>query len=212
MKKRAVFKEISSYVNQNKLQYFAVVICVVLGMVTGTFVAVSLSEEGFKSLSRYMENFVSAYNLQPVSKVQVFKASVYNNIKSILFLWFFGLWVGFIPFTLLQMGIKGYKLGFSGAFLIQAYKGKGVLFALLTLMPQLAVTLPALVVYSVFTMKYAMALRTVRSSRKNGELRRDMYLRGLLCIAAIAIVALISSLLDAFVVPPLLKPICSFLI
>lgn len=202
---------IIGYLADNRMHYIAVALILLAGAAAGAVSAVSVSGDKYESLHKYLNNFVSVYNLQPVSKLSIFKTSVYGNIKLILFLWISGLWIGLIPFAALQMGIKGFKLGFSSAFFVLSYKGKGLLFAFAALLPQLMLLVPALTVFTVFNIKYALSLHRMRDRNSRDLLKRDMYLRNFLCMTGITVIAVFCSFVDAFVVPPVLKPLCSFL-
>ncbi len=208
--KTRLIKTLTEYIKDNKRQYAVVIAALLIGTVLGSFSATMLDSGQFESLSSYTDNFISSYNLQPISKTGVFLSSVIANIKTVFFLWLSGLWVGLIPFTLFQTGVKGYKLGFSTAFLVSAYNGKGLVFAILSMLPQVLIFLPALTVYAVFSIKYSISVKRLRHSTSS-QLRKDMYFRNALCTLGILIVMVICSLCDAYVIPPVLKPVCSYL-
>lgn len=210
--KKHLIRTITDYILDNKRQYAVVICALLMGVILGSVSAASVSGEQYENLDNYMESFVSSYNLQSISKLGVFLSSVATNLKTVFFLWISGMWVGLIPFTIFQIGVKGYKMGFSVSFLISVYKGRGILFAITTLMPQIMLFLPALTVYAVFSIKYAFAMKKIRSRNGGTDMvRRDMYFRNFLCTAALVLIMLICSLFDAYVIPTMLKPICSYI-
>ena len=184
-------------------------LCLVSGTVIGSLSAASLNDDRFKVLGSYINNFTSAYSIQSVSYGEIFRFSLYNNIKLLLFMWISGLWIGFIPFGLFQLGLKGYKLAYTMFFLIQLYRVKGILFALVAVIPQILIMLPMLVCYSVFNINSAVSFYKLRQKGQGFYAQKELYLKNLLCIVAVAIVFLISSLIDAFVIPTMLRPVCS---
>ncbi len=210
MKKR-IFGSIAEHILDNKRCYMIAVAALLIGLVLGSVSAVSLGGEQYTSLSSFTDNFISSYNLQPVSKTGIFTASVMGNIKTVFLLWVSGLWIGFIPFAVFQLALKGYKLGFSAAFFVSAYKGKGILFAVMSLMPQLIILMPILTMYTVFNIKYAISARQLRTRTASDTVRRDMCMRNFLCVLGVVAAVLLCSIFDAFVVPPVLKPVCSYL-
>ncbi len=211
MRKRRLLQSAADCFADNRIQYLSVIFVLILGAVIGSVSAAAMNSEKYDELSRYMESFASAFNLQPISGARIFKASLYNNIKLVLILWVSSLWIGLIPLALLQIGIKGYKMGFSTAFLIQLYRGKGLIFAAVAVMPQVVLLIPALTVYAVFGMKYAASLHRLRGQGGGRGVLKEMYLRSLVCIVGITAVTAVCALFDAFVVPPMLKPVCSFI-
>ncbi len=208
MKRKYILRSLRDYILDNKLYYMIVGIAVVLGIIVGSISAVSMNAENYESLNEYVNNFISAYNLQPVNRANIFETSFLGNLKLILFLCFSGFWVGFIPFTVLQMSIKSYKLGFSIAFFVMAYRGQGIIFSLMSLMPQILILMPALVIYAVFNIKYAISIQKLRMRRISSVIRREMYFRSFLCLIAMLGVATVCSFFDAFVISAVLKPIC----
>lgn len=211
MKKNHFMKNVTDYISDNRLQFFFVVVSLVLGTVIGSLSALSLEPKSYENLSLYLRNFVSSYNIQPISKADIFRFSVYNNIKVVLILWLSGLWVWLIPLGLVQMGVKGYKLGFTTVLMLQIYRGKGLLLTFVSIIPQVLVLIPALIIYTVFNMNFALSLRKIRMKGQSVATHKEMYLRNLLFLMGTIAVLILCSLIDAFVVPPVLKPICSFL-
>ncbi len=169
-----------------------------------------MKTDAYKNLNIYIDNFLSVYNLQPINRLEIFKTSFYSNTKMVLFLWVCGLWVGLIPFAIIQMGIKGYKIGFSIAFFVQAYQGKGIIFIFLSMMPQIFILIPALMIYTVFNIKYSLSIHKLNERKSILSVRKDMYLRNFLCIIGIILVIILCSFIDSFVISAMLKPVCYF--
>lgn len=211
MKKYGVLRIFTDYVTRNRLQFLFAILCLVSGTVIGSLSAASLNDEKFNILSSYINNFTSAYGIQSVSHGEVFSFSLYNKIKLLLFMWISGLWTGLIPFGLFQLGLKGYKLAYTTFFLIQLHRGSGIIFALVAVIPQILIMLPTLICYSVFNINSAISFRRLRQKGQGFYVQKELCLRNLLCLVAVVVVFVISSLIDAFVVPAMLKPVCSLL-
>lgn len=211
MRKLNLRRTFAEHLADNKLQYTAVIAVLALGTVVGAVSAAAMNDENLKALGDYTDGFATAFSLSPIGGMNVFRASMYENIKLVLFLWLSGLWIGLIPIALLQIGIRGFKLGFTTAFMVHMYKLKGLAFAVVSVMPQLVLLIPAAAVYAVFGIKYAMALHKI-GRQGSRFVMREMYIRSFLCIVGITAVAALCSLADAFVVPPVLRPVCSLLV
>lgn len=209
MKKYGFLKIFTDFVIRNRLQFLFVALCLASGTIIGSLSAASLDDESFNALSSYINNFTSAFSIQSVSHGEIFRFSIYNNIKLLLFMWISGIGIWLIPFGLFQLGLKGYKLAYTMFFLIQLYRGKGILFALVAVIPQILIMLPTLVCYSVFNINSAVSFYKLRQKGQGFYAQKELYLKNLLCIVAVAIVFLISSLIDAFVIPAMLRPVCS---
>ncbi len=210
MKKLHIKRQILKFMTDNKWQIFVVCFSLIAGIAVGSIFSMYISEENSKATEEYINNFVSAYNLQSVDAAEVFKFSAYNNIKVVLFIWLFGLWAGFLPLCVLQIGFKGYKIGFSTALFVHIFGFKGTLLAFLSSMPQLLVVVPALVLYSIFSINFAVSAGKIKSRGSLPKVRNDMYIKNLVCLLIMIAVSLVIALIDGYIMPSVLKPICSF--
>lgn len=210
MRKVHIKRRVIEYALNNKWQLLVVIFSLMAGTLIGSVFSVSMESESLDAMEKYINNFVSAYNLQPINNMEVFRFSVYNNIKTVLFLWISGLWIGFLPLAVFQVGLKGYKLGFSTALFVKSFKTKGIIFALISSIPQLLIVIPMVIIYAVFNInfslfRYGKLGRGISYSAKN-----EFYIRNLLYLLAAVLIAVVAAWVDAYVMPPVLKPICSF--
>ncbi len=207
MKKNNLIRTFTDYIIRNKLKFFFALLCLVMGSIIGSLSAISLSDDRYTSLAAYMDNFLSAYNIQPISRGNVFANSIYNNIKILLFMWLSGLWIGFIPVGLVHLGIKGYKLGFTMTFLFQIYKWKGFLLILVSLVPQLMFMIPMLVFYMVFNINFSVKLHSIKQKGHRFLDDREMCLKNFMFLLGAMLIMLLCSLIDGFVIPSVLRPV-----
>lgn len=212
MKRTNIRKNLFNHLKKNKWKYLLAFLSIFLGVLAGSLTASMSSVDKFESIDLYVRNFVSAYNLQTVNGAEIFRFSLYNSIKVILFMWVSGISVWFLPLGLVQLAAKGYKLGLSMAAFVRVFGVRGVLFSLVSALPQLALFLPAMAVYAVFNIKFATTLFHMRGQRVASNIKNEMYLNNFLHLLGIITVSVMCSLADAFVMPIILKPVCSFLI
>ena len=213
MKRNNLIKISTDYITQNRLQYLISCVCLLSGIVIGSLSAVSLiHNDGGISLRIYFENFISAYSIQNINRGEVFIYSIYNNIKVLLFIWLSGLWIGFIPFGLLQIGIKGFKLGFTVAFVIVMYNLRGILFSLCLIIPQIMFMIPILLTYVVFNINFAFKLHYIRKNGHTLMNHKNLCYKNLIFLVIVFVVLCMCSFIDAFVTPTILKGICNTLI
>lgn len=211
MKKNQLKRVLTDYITDNRIQLLVAVFCVFVGTVIGSLSAVFLERTEYDVLGVYIDNFVSAYNLQPLNRYEIFIHSLYNNFKIILFMWLSGVWVGFIPLCLLQLGAKGYKIGFTVAALVRILGGKGVLFVGVSMIPQIMIALPALIFYTVFNINSAFVFNKIRNNCKTPLSKKEIYIKNFLCLLGMVLIMVLCSFFDSFVIPPVLKPVCSML-
>lgn len=211
MKKLRIKQNLIEHLNKNKWQYLIALMCALLGVIAGSVTSVLVPADEFDALNLYLKNFVSAYSLQSVEKMDVFVFSIYNNIKTVIFMWISGLWIWIMPLSLMFVASKGFKLGFSVTAFIRIFGFKGIVFSAVSSLPQLLILMPALVVYAVFNIRFACSLQNMKGQRISQSTKNEMYFKNFLHLLGVITVSVICSLADAFVMPALLKPICSFL-
>lgn len=211
MKKLHTGKLISEYLIRNKWQFAAAFVCVFAGVFAGTVYAAALKGQTAEAMNGYLKNFVSAYNLQSVNRKDIFSFSVYNNIKTVLFMWLSGLWVYFLPVGAVQLFAKGCKLGFSTSVFVRIFGLKGIFFAFLAALPQFVAIIPFMTVYYAININFALSLNRIKNGRSSRCSKNEIYIKNLLYLLAAVFVAVLAAVVDAFVMPPVLKPVCFLL-
>ncbi|MBR5614482.1 MAG: stage II sporulation protein M [Clostridia bacterium] len=211
MKKIQLRKSLSEHLSRNKWQYFCVTLSLIIGVFAGSLTATMKNAE-FESLETYIKNFVSAYSLQSVNNIDVFKFSIYNNIKVIIFMWVSGLWIWLMPMSIVQIFSKGYKLGVSATVFVRVFGIPGIFFSFVSMLPQILLLVPSLIIYAVFNIKFSFALYRTKGQRVSGNAKSEMYFKNFLHLIGIIFISLLCSLTDAFVMPVILKPTCLFLL
>jgi len=211
MKNTVFYKNITDYIVNNRMKFLLCIVILVLGSVIGSLSAFFLSSGSYDLLGIYVTDYLSANTIQIIDKKSVFSFSIYNNIKYVLFMWVSGFWVGLLPLGLIQQGFIGYKLGFTTMFFVQLYRSKGLLFMLVSVIPQLLILVPAVITYSVFNINFALTLKYIRRRGQFLYERKDLLLKNFVFLIIVSMLIVCSSLVDAFIVPPILRPICSFI-
>lgn len=211
MKKERFITNITDYIFANRIKFLFTLISLVVGTVIGSLSAIFIDTSGFDSLGLYIRNFASSHTLQTLNKGSVFGMSLYANIKCVLLVWCSGFWKGLIPLGLIQLFSKGYKLGFTTVFIVRMYSGKGILFMFVSIFPQMFILIPALLVYTVFNMNFSVKLAVIRSRGQMLHERKDLLLQNFLSLVICVFIIILSSLIDTYVVPTVLKPICAYM-
>ncbi len=209
MKIRCIKDNVARYLFKNKWQILIVILSLILGTLVGAYISVSMDFQSAEALDGYINNFVSAYNLQNLELFGVFKFSVYSSIKATLLMWVSGLWIGLLPITALQIGAKGYKLGFSTAILVKRFGVKGAILAITSALPQLVIFIPLFVFYAVFNINFAFFQRHKRTSTISARTKNEVYIKNLIYLLIMIGASFLVALLDAYVIPLILKPLCS---
>lgn len=211
MKRNRILRFLTDYIIENRRIFLISLLCLVAGVVIGSLSAFFLNKNDFDVLGLYLNNFASAHSIQSVNRSSVFTFSIYNNIKIILFMFVSGLRTELIPIGFLQLCTKGYKIGFTSVILVQLYFVKGVFIAFASVLPQFILTIPALLFYNVFNVNFALFSRKLRQHGQKVSERRDLLICNTVCLLSVFVIFALVSLIDTFVIPTVIKPICSYL-
>ncbi len=212
MKKINLKRKITNYLSINKTPLVFSCLSIFVGVIIGSFVAAFMCGNDFDSLNSYLKNFISAYNLQTIDSWDIFRTSLYNGIKTVLIMWISGVWVYFLPLSYIQLLSKGYKIGLTIAIFVRVFGGFGVLFSVVSLLVQILFLVPIMIFYCVFNTRFSIRLHKLRGQRVSSDLRNEICFKNLVYLFIIIVLTLIYCLAEAFIMPPILKLVCSFFI
>jgi len=197
IKFRASFKH---YLRKNFLFYMIFCIAFLLGIIIGSMNYIMMPKDENTYLNQYMGSFFSAVSSDMPNLSTVFQSSIIENTKTVLIMWVFGFSLIGIPLCLFIVGIRGFAFGFAVSSFVGLYGFKGILIALCALFPQLIIYIPALLAAGVTVLEFSLYFSC--ADRKDSKRRLLQYL--LLALVFLGIF-LISSLLESYVSPILIK-------
>lgn len=193
--------------NESKRIYLIPVISLIIGTVLGTAAALVLSGDTAQKVSEYLNNFFSVYSLHGVNKGEIFKISMYNNLKMLLILWVSGLSVFLLPFLSVYIVGKGFKLGFAISFLIKTYSYAGAFLSCTSMLSQALIIIPTLIIFSAYSIRLALKLKWIRRNKISGDEKRKLFLSNLSAIILSVLVMIFASYIDSYIVPLISVPI-----
>lgn len=150
--KSLLFK-INETLRRDKMYYSFILLFFFVGIVLGVFVIKYMNGGDKKDLLTYFDAFISASKEEDINYINLLlnvtvKILLFMIPIIILGLTFFG-----IPFILMIDLIKGFNLGYTFAFLVNAYSGNGFLLAVGAVLPQNFFYIPAIFGLSVLAMQ-----------------------------------------------------------
>ena len=185
--------------------YVFVSVLFVMGVVFGAVMVNALSLEQREDLARFFSGFFHVITEGELLDENLTFHKVFNmHMKWILLIWIFGLSVIGLPFVLLLDFLKGVLVGFTVGYLVSQHAWKGMLFALVSVVPQNAVIIPVLIICSVSALSFSIHLVKNRLLRRSGSIYQPFMNFSFLTLA-MALVMLGISLFEAFISPQLMK-------
>lgn len=161
-------KNAVEYIRANIVAYFFMILIFIIGIVIGAMAVKTLPDEQKTELIGYLQVFFQGLTGQQegISDTHSLLTSVmFNNIKMIGIMWLLGFTIVGIPFVLFLVCLRGFVIGFTVGFLVNEYIMKGLLFALVSVLPHNFLAVPAILATGVAATSFSLML--VR--RKNKE-------------------------------------------
>ena len=191
--------KVAEHIKRNKMIYLMLLISYFGGGLAGIIRAISLPESELLSMKDHINSFFASIAMQSLNQGDIFSNTIWSNIKifSLLFIFAFHQLVMSIEYIV--VAIKGFGMFFTAAFIIRIFGWKGVLFSLISLLPQIVILLPAFMVFIVIYMNLA---KERKDSRVSSVWRKFFIISGVFTAITIAI-----SIVEAIVVPVFLKSI-----
>jgi len=198
--------DIMLHIRQNIVLYLVVVFAFITGVASGGFTVSSITEQQRLYLGDYLKGYSYLLDNQPyIDKSVIFLKSVLQNLQTAFFIWLFGLSYLGIPLVLITIGVRGFFLGFTAAFLIDYYSLNGFLIVATCILPQSFIYIPSIVIMGVLALQFGVESFGTRKLRylKRAKLQRIAPYTSKFLIIVIAFI--IGSLFEAFVAPVVFK-------
>ena len=181
--------------------FIGIFILCLISFIIGILYLVFLNKTDKTIVKDTLNNYFN--NLSAIS----YKHELFINLKNNLFLavimWFFGISLFGIIFELLYLIIKSFTLGFSLCSIIYTFKLRGIYIGLIYLIPSI-INLAIYIILGFFAFNFSIYL--FKYLFKNKEYNLRLLLKKYLKVLLISIILLIvSSLVDTFLIPNILK-------
>ncbi|HAU31341.1 MAG: Stage II sporulation protein M [Desulfotomaculum sp. 46_296] len=141
---------------QNWPQYLLVLAVFLAGAAFGVLGVNHLSVGQFEELSKHVQTYVSQVDQLSANPAGAASGKIFEDILFIVLLYIFGLSFVGIPFILALLFIRGFILGFAVSFLTQSMAVNGLLLAVVSILPQNLLYLPALLFGGTAAMSFAL--------------------------------------------------------
>ncbi|MCZ8512857.1 stage II sporulation protein M [Paenibacillus filicis] len=206
-------RSMQQYMKEHLSFYLFVGVIFVTGVVFGAVMVNALSMDQKQEITRYLGNFFSSVEQGALGgDVQgSFRDSFSMHIKWILIIWVLGVSVVGLPLILILDFLKGVLIGFTIGYLAGTMSWKGLLFALVAVVPQNLIAIPVLLVCSVTAMAFTVHLVKNRFLQKRGTLY-EPFMRFSATVLASAVLLAGVAMLEAQVSPVMMKWVTPMLV
>ena len=194
-----------------KKKYLFLFIIVIVGFVVGILFSNILNNNDSKLVSTKIgEYFNNLANDVPINYFRNLITSIKNNIFYLVIIWVFGLSVIGLLFNNFIIFFKSFLLGFSVGSIINIYLYSGLVLSFFYIFPALLINLFVLMMMTYYANNLSLNIFNVIFRKK--DIKFSLILKNYTKVLGIfAIILLISSIIETFIMPFFLK-LFSFLI
>jgi stage II sporulation protein M len=196
---------IQNHWRENLSLYVFTLVLFTMGVSFGAVIVNSLAMSQKQDLIGYLGQFFVELNQGLANNPkEAFQQTFAHYLKYIGFIWILGLSIIGLPIILVMIFLKGLVLGFTVGFLVNQWHWKGLYLAVLSVLPQNILVIPAIII--VGTAGIAFSLRLIRSRfNRRGDSIYPHFLRYSLLVFLMGIVFCFVSFFEAFASPALMK-------
>ena len=192
--------------------YFIIMLSFCVGIATGVFSVKALSATQKDQLLDYLVSSLQVVTSKAgVNYSQILWDSILSNLKTMLLIWGFSIALYTFPLVFGVVGIRGFILGFTVGFLIENMGLKGALFAVVAILPQNLVIIPALMILAALSVNYSLtAFKNKRAKYANKERKRLFFAYSILSTILFLVIGL-GCLIEAYLSPVLIKGVSGYI-
>ncbi|MDK2918915.1 MAG: stage sporulation protein [Candidatus Petromonas sp.] len=202
---------IIKHVEGNLLTYFFVIMFFMVGISSGAFTTKALSQAENKELIKYLQNFFRIVDTKVIDQFSILKQALINNLQTGVLIWILGVTIIGIPLILLLVAVRGFIIGFTVGFFIQQMGVKGLIFSILSLLPQNIIIIPGVIIVAVLGISFSIMLirNKVKKTRYDNVLNQFFVYSTVIAIVHIFIA--VGCLVEAYISPLFIKYMSSYM-
>ena len=190
-----------------KINYFVITI-LLFGIISGSIFLIVLNDTDKSNAILQIETFISNIDGNKIDNGLALKNSLIINYIFVGLIWGLGLSIIGVIFNIFLTYIKGFIIGFSISSIFLTYKYKGILMGLLYIFPNQIINIIVVCILTIYSIMFSHNLLTIIVS-KNSKKNRSMLKKYVIILIFGVIASFISSILEIYMFPNLLKVIIS---
>ena len=199
--KNKIIQIIENHVSKNIKEYAISILVFFIGIIIGVMILNSSNAENQKDISGYINEFIQTIknNEYQIDTKKLLINSIMSNLKLAIIIWISGSTIIGIPLVYGCLGYKGICIGYSiSAIIAVLEKGKGIIFAISSMLLQNIIAIPCILALTVSSIK--MYKSTMKEyMKKNKEIIKFEKYRHTMFSLFMAIGLIISSVIEVFV-------------
>lgn len=209
---RTVKKNIELHFKYNFKYYLIILLIYIIGIIIGAVSANYISPQSDLNIYGYINDFLDRLKTENLNSFAIFTNSFLGHIKIAVIIWVFGVTIAGIPLILFIIGYKGFALSFTFSIIIKKYFGKGFLFLLIGLVPQILISIPTYIFIAAMGLKFSKTITNIcfKKHCKPSNIKLDFLLFSLQILFSLMLLA-ISSYIEGYLSAFFIKSIINYI-
>lgn len=203
---RRVSDGLSEYLRERPGPGLFVLVLFVIGVIFGALAVGALGQEDKQELVRYVGSFIRDLDRSAgeISRTEILKESIWSNLKTAGFLWLLGITIVGSPGVAVIIFIRGFMIGFVVGFLMGEMGLRGLLFALVAVVPQNLLAVPAILIAGMASLSFSLMLVKSKLQRRRIPFSEELLRYSLVIMAMIGVLAA-SGVIEAYITPVFMR-------
>lgn len=200
-----VGQTIQTYAREHQSLYWFTIVLFTMGIIFGAVLVNSLPLSQKQELYGFLQYFFNSLSQQGIPETSThFQQSFGYYAKTVAIMWVLGLSIIGLPMILLMLFLKGVVVGFTVGFLVNQLQWQGVTFAMMGILPQNLLVVPALFIIGVSGISFSLRLIKTRLVSKRDDIMPHFigYTMLVMCMLGVLTMA---ALFETFVSPRLMQ-------
>lgn len=197
----------TAYFRANLVLYFFVILLFLIGVIFGALAVKTLGEEQKAELITYLKVFLQGLQRGQDTGLDtggLVRQAVFNNMKTIALIWLLGLTVIGVPIILFVVFTRGFVIGFTVGFLVNEYVLRGVVFAVVSVIPHNVLVIPAIIIAAVSGVSFSLIIVRNRLRPHRINLAYEGMAYTSLAVLLLAVV-IVGGLVEGYITPVFMK-------
>jgi len=189
----------------NKKFNLFVIFVIVLGIISGSIFLMVLNDTDKTLVVNQINNFFSNVNSNNINNFEAFKNSIIENFIFVVLTWVFGMSIIGILVNIFLVYLKGFIVGFTISSFLLTFKYKGIIASVIYVLPSALISILSILIITIYSVLFTIYLwKVIFLKDKSNNISKFLKKYFIILIISILMI-LVSSLLESYLVPSLLK-------
>ncbi len=196
----------------NKKTNLFVMFVIILGIISGSIFLMVINENDKSTVINQITTFMKNINDNNINNFNALKSAIIENLIFIILVWILGMSIIGVIFNIFFIYMKGFMIGFSISSFILTYKYKGIIASVIYAFPTSVINIIVALILGSYSIIFTINLWKVIFMKDKNYNTGRFFKKYLLILGITAILVMLSSVTESYLVPSIFKVIIKLFI